>query len=121
MTATTTTSIGKSPILNKHQFTVYFGTFVHPTDLKTLEIVIKGAIGVDESGTIVFINKSATSPEDALLKAGISSEKYNDIQIVSNMNSTASFFFPGFFDTHIVSNNNKRERQKKFFLTLYIN
>lgn len=86
--------------------TLYHGTFVHPKDLKHLEILLHATVGVNEAGTIVFIDKHSANPQQALEKwlsetPDIVFSKDN-VKVVEIADMPAAFFFPGFFDTHIV-------------------
>jgi len=74
-----------APSLEK---TIYVGAFVHSKSLQELEICQKGAIGVDENGTIAFVKRNVTDPE-ALGKDGWESAKI--VKVGEN-----GFFFPGF-------------------------
>lgn len=95
-------------------FTVYHGTFVHPKDLKHLDIILHGSIGVDTTGTIVFVDRESLTAKEAFDKWEKSSKETHsssieesNVQFIEISDSLASFFFPGFFDTHIVSTDNK--------------
>ncbi|OAG08044.1 guanine deaminase [Paraphaeosphaeria sporulosa] len=72
--------------------TIYLGAFAHCVALAELEIVEKGAIGVDEHGVIGFIEKEV-DVEDVRKRH----EGWNDAKVVSVKDG---FFFPGFIDTH---------------------
>jgi guanine deaminase len=74
--------------------TVYLGAFVHSISLTTLEICPNGAIGVDSTGTIVFVEKDIIDV-DALRSQNPSFSSAPIIKIPGN-----GFFFPGFIDTH---------------------
>jgi guanine deaminase len=74
--------------------TIYLGAFVHSTSLTTLEICPSGAIGVDESGTITFIEKNI-SDSQALKSQYPAFHSARTITL-----PTPGFFFPGFIDTH---------------------
>jgi guanine deaminase len=74
--------------------TIYLGAFVHSTSLTRLEICPKAAIGVDETGTITFIEKDVSDLQ--ALKS-----QHPDFQSASTITlSGPGFFFPGFIDTH---------------------
>jgi guanine deaminase len=74
--------------------TIYLGAFVHSTSLTQLEICPKAAIGVDETGTIAFIEKDVSDLQ--ALKS-----QHPDFQSASTITLSGSgFFFPGFIDTH---------------------
>ena len=75
-----------APSLEK---TIYVGAFVHSKSLQELEICQTGAIGVDENGTIAFVERSVTDPEAPGKKDGWESAKI--VKVGEN-----GFFFPGF-------------------------
>ncbi|OCK92684.1 guanine deaminase [Cenococcum geophilum 1.58] len=79
-----------APSLEK---TIYVGAFVHSKSLQELEICQMGAIGVDENGTIAFVERYVTD-EAPRKKDGWESAKI--VKVGEN-----GFFFPGFIDTHI--------------------
>lgn len=81
------------------KLTVFYGCAVHSLELDNLEILPTASIGVDREGVIVFVDKTSTSPIEAAKKYGVAE---HDVTVVEAPHS-ASFFFPGFFDTHIVS------------------
>lgn len=108
MTASAPSSTVESPAVNFSEipFTVYHGTFVHPRDLKHLDVIFHGSIGVDHSGTIVFVDRESHTSREALdkyLKDSGKEINQETAEFVEIDRETASFFFPGFFDTHIVS------------------
>ncbi|KAF2200706.1 guanine deaminase [Delitschia confertaspora ATCC 74209] len=72
--------------------TIYTGPFVHSRSLKELEIVEKGAIGVDEAGVIRFIERGDEVGEEKR------PEGWEDAETVAVKGE--GFFFPGFVDTH---------------------
>ncbi|KAJ4993974.1 guanine deaminase [Stagonosporopsis vannaccii] len=74
------------------QRTIYLGTFVHSRSLTELEICENGAIGVDENGTIAFVEKELD------LESVQTKHSWQDAVPVRL--SGNSFFFPGFIDTH---------------------
>ncbi|EDU51416.1 SsnA Cytosine deaminase [Pyrenophora tritici-repentis] len=78
--------------------TIYVGPFVHSTSLSTLEIQSHGAIGVDTSGIIQFVERNFTSLPDLLVSSSYSD--WQNAKIVSISGETG-FFFPGFIDTHV--------------------
>ncbi|KAK9371308.1 hypothetical protein V1509DRAFT_22155 [Lipomyces kononenkoae] len=78
--------------------TIYFGTFVHSLALSDLQVLQSAAVGVHEDGTIEFLDENADSPEAVAEKHSWPAGSYS---IVSPDPASASFFFPGFFDTHI--------------------
>ncbi|KAK9477888.1 hypothetical protein V1514DRAFT_99471 [Lipomyces japonicus] len=78
--------------------TVYRGTFVHLLSLTDLEILHLAAVGVDSNGTIVFIDKDSRSAVESASRNNWPDDSY---LVVEASRDGASFFFPGFFDTHI--------------------
>ncbi|KAK9463262.1 uncharacterized protein V1516DRAFT_667299 [Lipomyces oligophaga] len=78
--------------------TVYAGTFVHSLGQTDLEILNDAAIGVDEEGTISWVDKETKNPIEAAEKHGWSESTFS---VDSPRPGSASFYFPGFFDTHI--------------------
>lgn len=81
------------------KLTVFFGAVVHSLDVSNLEIILQASVGVDQTGTIVFVDKTSKSALEAASLYGVPKE---DVTVISTPNAS-SFFFPGFFDTHIVS------------------
>lgn len=79
-------------------FTVYEGSFVHSTELNSLEIVSHGFIGV-KNGVIKFFEKEASCPISRSDIIGKYSLDHNTTWFECTAKN--SFFFPGFFDTHI--------------------
>ncbi|KAK9456711.1 hypothetical protein V1511DRAFT_456796 [Dipodascopsis uninucleata] len=78
--------------------TVYFGTFAHSKNFNEIEILKGTAVGVDAEGTIVFIDSKSESGDAAAKTFGWKDNEYLLKDLSAN---NASFFFPGFFDTHI--------------------
>ncbi|OCK73284.1 guanine deaminase [Lepidopterella palustris CBS 459.81] len=74
--------------------TIYLGPFVHSQSLAELEICTQGAIGVDEKGTIAFVERDVT---EAIAVA--KHEGWESAELVRVQDN--GFFFPGFIDTHI--------------------
>jgi guanine deaminase len=74
--------------------TIYFGAFVHSKTLKELEICEKGAIGVDETGIIRFVERGVEAVEDVMKRY----EDWRDAKV--QRIGGEGFFFPGFIDTH---------------------
>jgi len=68
---------------------IYLGAFVHSASLKELDICTTGAIGVDESGKIAFVDRNADLDAYSCQKAGW--EQTDIVRIRDN-----GFFFPGF-------------------------
>lgn len=84
-------------------FTVYHGTFVHTPILGDLEVLVGARVGVDTSGTIVYVKtgETKTSPIDEALEFD-SSLKTPDVALVDTSNhGLFQFYAPGFIDTHI--------------------
>ncbi|KAF2111611.1 hypothetical protein BDV96DRAFT_602675 [Lophiotrema nucula] len=73
--------------------TIYLGSFVHSTSLSELELADKGAIGVDETGVIAFVERAVENVEDVKAK----NEGFTEANVVEVKDG---FFFPGFIDTH---------------------
>ena len=69
--------------------TVYVGTFIHCETLQKLDICENGAIGVDEHGKIVFVERNIESAESVIVAHGW--EDAHQVRI-----SSCQFFFPGF-------------------------
>ncbi|KAH7380137.1 hypothetical protein BKA66DRAFT_465818 [Pyrenochaeta sp. MPI-SDFR-AT-0127] len=76
--------------------TIYLGPFVHSTSLAELEICERGAIGVEETGVISFVERDV-SP-DGIEELKSRKEGWEEARIVSIEGN--GFFFPGFIDTH---------------------
>ncbi|GAB7357069.1 hypothetical protein MBLNU459_g7885t1 [Dothideomycetes sp. NU459] len=74
--------------------TIYVGPFVHCVSLQELEICTAGAIGVDESGKIAFIDRDVQADGYAPKH-----EEWKGAKVVQIRDE--GFFFPGFIDTHI--------------------
>ncbi|KAM7077619.1 LOW QUALITY PROTEIN: guanine deaminase [Ciconia maguari] len=72
---------------------VFRGTFVHSSPAAPMEILRGHLLGVDDSGTIVFLEQS-DQQEQLAKKWGF---KTSDIRELSNH----EFFMPGMVDTHI--------------------
>lgn len=74
--------------------TIYIGTFIHSISLANLEILDHAVIGVDENGTITFIEKDVKLP----VVAEVTEQKYGwkDSSIVKGVGESTAFFFPGF-------------------------
>ena len=75
---------------------LYIGTFAHTPTLGSLEIHEKSAIGVDEFGKIVFIEKEVESVEEVL---GRYPEWATSGRIVRTGEN--GFFFPGFVGMYL--------------------
>lgn len=76
---------------SKLEKSIYLGPFVHSASLSTLDICPTGAIGVDESGKIAFVDREADVQQDGYVcsKAGWEGAKVVRIK-------DYGFFFPGF-------------------------
>jgi len=72
--------------------TIYLGPFVHSKTLNELDICTTGAIGVDESGKISFIDR------DVPLTDYTAPPPWSTAKIIRITDT--GFFFPGFIDTH---------------------
>ncbi|KAI9893773.1 MAG: hypothetical protein M1814_005990 [Vezdaea aestivalis] len=74
--------------------TIYAGIFIQSASLQRLEICEQGAIGVDENGRIVFVERGVKDLEFVATK-----HNWQDATIVKAKEN--EFYFPGFIDTHI--------------------
>lgn len=72
--------------------TVYYGTFIHSLSLSNLDISPSGAIGVDESGRIAFIERNASALQEILTKYPEWAEDGGRVVRAKK----GGFFFPGF-------------------------
>ncbi|KAF1836928.1 guanine deaminase [Decorospora gaudefroyi] len=82
--------------------TIYIGPFAHSTSLTTLEIQPLGAIGVDETGTIRFVERNLHGgPDELIASFKASKSAWADAKLVCIKSTTTGFFFPGFIDTHV--------------------
>ncbi|KAJ9659889.1 hypothetical protein H2201_007148 [Coniosporium apollinis] len=77
--------------------TVYVGPFVHSQSLQKLDICPTGAIGVDETGKIAFVERDVKDIGDVIPVT--QKHGWQNSQIVRTKDN--GFFFPGFIDTHI--------------------
>ncbi|CAN6616916.1 probable guanine deaminase [Trichomonascus vanleenenianus] len=84
--------------MTKQKITVYRGAFVHSESVSKLEYVTQANIGVDASGTIRFVDRTDKSAVQSAVENGY---EEGDVDVVDRAGSGTSFFFPGFFDTHI--------------------
>lgn len=73
---------------------------MHNVSSDKLEYIPKGTIGVDTSGKIIFIEKTDVSADDVVKKHGLGGQ---EVDVDAREEDGLSFYFPGFFDTHIVS------------------
>lgn len=87
-----------SVALKQIQSTVYYGTLVDTPTLGELRILVNARVGVDQDGTILYIQQGplAGSVADEAAEMGLT-----DFQVVDISNSWSRFFVPGFIDTHI--------------------
>jgi guanine deaminase len=83
--------------MTRIQVTVYEGRFIHSVEEYKLEY-FSGCVGVDEQGSIVFVDREAANASEAVRKQGISEAS---VEIINESQTETGFFFPGFFDTHI--------------------
>lgn len=76
--------------------TIYVGPFVHCVSLQEIEICTTGAIGVDESGKIAFVDRDVQVD-------GYSSQRdeWKGAKLVRI--SDQGFFFPGFIGSSTLS------------------
>ncbi|KAF8453665.1 hypothetical protein BGX38DRAFT_1090368 [Terfezia claveryi] len=75
--------------------TIYYGTFIHSRTITNLDIINQGAIGVDDSGKIAFVERDVESPEKLFSKF----PEWVGVRVLQTPKD--GFFFPGFIDTHI--------------------
>ncbi|KAH3671342.1 hypothetical protein OGAPHI_000565 [Ogataea philodendri] len=82
-------------------FTVYHGTLVHTPELDVLETIPNARVGVDPTGTIVYIKKGRLdcSIKEEALK--YDNELANIAVVDISSSGFSKFFIPGFIDTHI--------------------
>ncbi|KAH3661959.1 hypothetical protein OGAPHI_006138 [Ogataea philodendri] len=81
------------------KFTCYFGTFVHTPELGRLEALTRCAVGVDETGTIAFVQENCQDYKKYTLDFTKLSQE--QVRFVDVSDSEVKFFVPGFIDTHI--------------------
>lgn len=89
---TTASTLAPKPRSRK---TLYYGTFIHSRTITSLDIITQGAIGVDDSGKIVFVERDVESLSGVFSKF----PEWKGVRIVRT--PEGGFFFPGFIDTHI--------------------
>jgi guanine deaminase len=75
------------------QKTIYVGPFVHCKSLAELDICEKGAIGVDEKGVIVFVERDVEGVH-GVEKVREKYDEWKDASVVRIEGE--GFFFPGF-------------------------
>jgi guanine deaminase len=75
--------------------TIFFGPFVHCKSQQELDICEHGAVGVDEKGIIVFIERDVKDADPVAKKHGWVNPKVVRIY-------DSGFFFPGFIGTCIM-------------------
>lgn len=68
--------------------TIYVGTFIHPVRLTELEVIVGGAIGVDERGRIAFVWRGQGDDQD------LTDPGWSRAKVVKAPEQ--GFFFPGF-------------------------
>lgn len=74
---------------------VFFGRIVHSKSLKKLEILPRAAIGVDEQGTILLLDDTVASAQEACAK-------YSDFEKATCTTlGPLQFIFPGLIDCHL--------------------
>ena len=78
-----------------HVRTIFFGPFVHCKTLQEVDICEHGAIGVDETGIIAFIEREVQELDPVVKKHG-----WEDCRVVRIYDS--GFFFPGFIGTYLI-------------------
>lgn len=78
--------------------TIYTGTFIHTPTLGKLEIIENGAIGVDESGIIRFVeNVPGNGDLDVVAKRAAKGHGWADgVDVVACGGGRSTFWFPGF-------------------------
>lgn len=88
-----------SAALGPLQKTLYHGNIVHTPTLGALEVLPNAWVGVDEKGTIAFIDT------EGKLTASQVAETHQwdsfDLDVFELGSDPTRFWFPGFFDTHI--------------------
>ncbi|KAH3672437.1 hypothetical protein WICMUC_004273 [Wickerhamomyces mucosus] len=77
---------------------IFYGTFIHTPSFGEVEILTKTVIGINSSGTIIFIEKNVLNLSTIILKL---TDNIQNIEILDISNDPLKFFFPGFIDTHI--------------------
>lgn len=83
---------------------IYIGNFIHSATLTTLSFQFNTAIGVDEHGTIAFIEPNITPETSISSLAKQHNWKESTYNIINTLKrsptQTTTFFFPGLLDTH---------------------
>ena len=74
---------------------IYFGTFIHNVSLSEVEILENSAVGVDEKGVIVFVEKDV-GRSDVLRVAENHGWRTGWGLYLTSSGSRARFWFPGF-------------------------
>ena len=72
---------------------VYMGTFIHCLSLDKLEVLENAAIGVNDRGLIIFVEKNV---EDAGLEQVMKHHPWREWDVVKGDRESTTFFFPGF-------------------------
>ena len=79
--------------MNTHR--VFFGRIIHSKSLKEIEIFPKASLGIDENGTIQFLDAGVDSAAEACAKhKGFANAKTITLKPLQ-------FLFPGLIDTHM--------------------
>ncbi|KAK4946306.1 hypothetical protein LTR10_014504 [Elasticomyces elasticus] len=80
---------------NKKQHKVFFGRIIHSKSLTEIEILPKASLGVDENGTIQFLDSNVDSAVEACGRhKGFANAETIDLEPMQ-------FLFPGLIDTHM--------------------
>lgn len=77
--------------------TIYYGRVVHSKSLNNLEIHHRAALGVDNDGTIIFLDTEVASGADAATKYTTSG--FSNAEVITL--APLQFLFPGLIDTHM--------------------
>ncbi|KAH0842799.1 putative guanine deaminase [Fonsecaea pedrosoi] len=74
---------------------VFFGRIIHSKSLKEVEILHRASLGIDDKGTILFVDSSVASAAEACAKhAGFAHAETVTL-------GPMQFLFPGLIDTHM--------------------
>ena len=86
---------GLLPEASKNTRRVFFGRIIHSKSLKEIEIFSKASLGIDDNGTIQFLDTSVNSAAEACAKhKGFANAKTVILKPLQ-------FLFPGLIDTHM--------------------
>ena len=85
--------ITSSALIPGSRRTLYYGTFIHSRTITCLDIITQGAIGVDDSGRIAFVERDVRSLEEVVSKF----PEWAGVRIVRT--PKGGFFFPGLIGT----------------------